>query len=219
MSICTSAPHLRSLFLAVLLLGVGTLSASQVRAQGTSEEDSIPLEKGTWALQFAAGQDFTLSPFIGSTLSAKKHTSAARAWQFGLTTKADVVFEREEDRFSDQESLEITTRYLAYPLLGDQDAETVQLFVGAGPLVSFDRSSRETEDEFGDRTRWRWGIGASGTVGAEWFVHSRISLSGAYETSLRFQQDRFVFDDRENQTENLLTFGAGFARLGVSVYF
>ena len=219
MSICTSTPRFRSLFLAVLLLGVGGLSTSQVRAQGASEEDSVPLEEGAWALQFAAGEDFTLNSFIGSTISAKKHTSAGRAWQFGLGVNTLVVSGRDEGRSRDQEGIEITTRYLAYPLLGDQDSETVQLFLGAGPLVSFDRNSIERPDEEGDETRWTWGIGASGTVGAEWFAHSRISLSGAYETSLRFQQERFVFDDRENQTENFFQLSAGRARLGVSVYF
>lgn len=219
MSICTSALHLRSLLLAVLILGIGSSSPSQVQAQVSSDEDSIPLEEGTWALQFAAGEDFTLAPFIGSTISAKKHTSAARAWQFGLGVNTSVVAGREEDRSRDREGVEVTTRYLAYPLLGDQDSETVQLFIGAGPLVSFDRTSVERPDEGGDRTRWRWGIGASGTIGAEWFAHSRISLSGAYETSLRFQQERFVFDDREDQTENVFQLSSGRARLGVSVYF
>jgi hypothetical protein len=190
-----------------------------VQAQGTSEETAIPLEEGAWALQFAAGENLTLASYIGSTISAKKHTSAARAWQFGLGVNTFVVSGGDGVRSRDQEGVQVTTRYLAYPLLGDQDSETVQLFLGAGPLASFDRNSMERTDEDGDRTRWQWGLGASGTIGAEWFVHSRISLSGTYETSLRFRQDRVVFEDRETQTENFFQLSSGRARLGVSVYF
>ena len=217
MSIYPSAPCLRVLVLAALILG--GLSASQVRAQEASGRDSIPLEEGAWALQFAAGEGLTLDPFIGSTISAKKHTSPARAWQFGVGVDTFMRSGRDGARSRDRESLEVITRYLAYPLLGDQDTETVQLFLSAGPLVSFDRNSVERPDENEDRTRWRWGIGASGTIGAEWFVRSRISLSGAYETSLRFQQERSVFDEREDQTDNLFQLSLGQARLGVSVYF
>ncbi len=219
MPICTSAPRLCSLFLAVLLLGLGTLSAPPARAQEASEEESIPFEGGAWALQFGVGRNFTLTSFTGSLISAKKHTSAARAWQFGVGANTLVTFRRGEGGSRGQEGLEVTTRYLAYPLLGDQDLETVQLFLGAGPLVSFDRNRIERPDEGEDRTTWRWGVGASGTIGAEWFVHPRISLSGTYETSLRFRQNRMVFEDRETQTENVFQLGSGRARLGVSVYF
>ncbi len=212
-----STPYFRSLFLAVFILGFGGLGMSQVQAQETSEETAIPLEEGAWALQFAAGENLTLASLIGSTISAKKHTSAARAWQFGLGVNTFVASGRNEGRSRDQGGIEITTRYLAYPLLGDQDSETVQLFLGAGPLVSFDLTSIEGTDE--DRTRWQWGLGASGTIGAEWFVHSRISLNGTYETSLRFQQHRVAFEDREDQTENFFRLSSGRARLGVSVYF
>ncbi len=216
MSIYSSAPCFRALVLAVLILG--GLSASQVRAQ-EANRDSIPLEEGAWALQFATGEDFTLAPFIGSAISAKKHTSPARAWQFGVGASTFVRSGRGEGRSRDRASFEVTTRYLAYPLLGDQDTEAIQLVLGAGPLVSFNRNSVGRPGEGDDQTVWRWGIGASGTIGAEWFVRSRISLSGAYETSLRFQHERSVFEEREDQTDNLFQLSSGRARLGVSAYF
>ena len=208
-------PPVSILGLAALLLGLGGAATPTAQAQDASDADSIPLSEEAWALQFDVRPNFfALSSFLGSTISAKRHTSAARAWQVGLTFGASVVSrETEEESSRDRQNVEVTARYLGYPLLGEQDSESIQLYLGAGPLVEFGRVSQE------GLTRTQWGVGVSGTIGAEWFVHPRISLDGAYESTLRYGRERREPEDEPSQTTNRFDLQAGGARLGVSVYF
>lgn len=207
-------PPVFILGLAALLLGLGVAATPAAQAQDASDADSIPLSEEAWALQFDVRPGLTLNSFLGSTISAKRHTSAARAWQVGLTFGASVVSrETEEEPSRDRQNVEVTARYLEYPLLGEQDSESIQLYLGAGPLVEFGRVSQE------GLTRTQWGVGVSGTIGAEWFVHPRIGLNGAYETSLRYGRERREPEDEPSQTTNRFDLQAGGARLGVSVYF
>jgi len=104
--------------------------------------------------------------------------------------------ETEEESSRDRQNVEVTARYLAYPLLGEQDSESIQLYLGAGPLVEFGRVSQE------GLTRTQWGVGVSGTIGAEWFVHPRIGLNGAYESTLRYGRERREPEDEPSQTTN-----------------
>jgi len=210
-------PLVHILGLAVLLLGIRGVATPAAQAQQSADPKPIPLREGAWALQFNVGQNFTLDSFLGSTISAKKHTSAARAWQVGLTLAAGVT-SRETDggpsRTDDQQDVAVTARYLAYPLLDEQDTESVQLYLGAGPLIEFRRANQAS------RTAWQWGVGVSGTIGAEWFVHPRISLNGAYESSLRYGRDRVEPEEAgPGRTTNRFQLRAGGARFGVSVYF
>lgn len=75
-----------------LLLGLGVAATPAAQAQDASDADSIPLSEEAWALQFDVRPNFfALSSFLGSTISAKRHTYAARARQVGLTLGASVV--------------------------------------------------------------------------------------------------------------------------------
>lgn len=208
----------------LLVFGIGVLTAPHVLAQEREEAESHALQAGAWALQFGVGENFTLNSFLGSTISGKRHVSDARAWQVGLTVGAFVFSRDEENRPRDSDSnrqnLALTVRYLSYPLLGDRPSESIQLYIGAGPELTFDR--RSTTQEFNDqeltRTSLLWGLGVSGTVGAEWFVHPHISLTAAYETVLRYTPDRF---DREETDEDQTThtfITPSRVRFGVSVY-
>ena len=209
---------LRMVGLVLLLLGLGAVATTPVWAQDSAGPEGLPLQEGVWALQFGVGQNFTLNSFLGTAISAKRHTSAARAWQVGLSLRSSVV-SRETEQVSssteDRQNVEVTARYLAYPLLGEQDSESIQLYLGAGPSIDFRRVSEEAV------TDWEWGIGVSGTIGAEWFVHPRISLDGAYQSTLRYGRERREPEDEESpsQTTNRFDLQAGGARLGVSVYF
>lgn len=209
-------PRVSILGLVALLLGLGIGVPPAVQAQDASDADSIPLNEGAWALQFDVSQNFTLNSFLGSTISAKRHVSPARAWQFGLTLRSSVVsreIEQESSSTEDRHTVEVTARYLAYPLLGEQDSESIQFYLGAGPSIDFGRAR---EEPFTD---WRWGVGVSGTIGAEWFVHPRISLDGAYQSTLRYGRERREPEDGPSQTTNRFDLRTGGARFGVSVYF
>ena len=196
----------------VVILSLGVLITTPAQAQESSGTASLPLEENAWALQFGVGENFSLDSFLGSTISAKKHTSPARAWQFGLTLDARVRL-RENDPNRDEERIQITARYIAYPLLGDQDTETIQLFLGAGPLVEFRRNHSGAQS-----SSW-WGVGVSGTIGAEWFVHPRIGLTAAYEPALRYQRLNSESENTSDISQDEFHLHAGGGSLGVSVYF
>jgi len=210
-------PPVFILGLVALLFGLGVAATPAAQAQDASDAGSIPLSEDAWALQFdVEARNLALTPFLGSTISAKRHVSPARAWQLGLTLRTSVVSretEQESSRTEDRQTVEVTVRYLAYPLLGEQDSESIQLYLGAGPSIDFRRVSEESV------TDWRLGVGVSGTIGAEWFVHPRISLDGAYESTLRYGRERREPEDGPSQTTNRFDLRAGGARLGVSVYF
>lgn len=216
-----TARSLAAVFLLLALAGPWVLGSNWAHAQERNEDPSPSLRAGAWALQFGIGQDFTLDSFLGSTISGKRHTSAARAWQVGLTLDASVRTNDEDNLGTDdQETLTVTARYLAYPLLGTQDVETVQLYLGAGPQFSFRRDSQGGREQ--SQTSTRLGIGVSGTVGAEWFVHRRISLIGAYETALLYQREALDIEqpgEDEERSSNRYSLEAGGVRFGASVYF
>lgn len=210
-----------TVLLLLCLAGPWGLGIDRAHAQERRGDRPHSLHAGTWALQFGVGENVTLDPFLGSTISGKRHTSAARAWQVGLTLDASVRSDDEEDSGTDdQETLTLTARYLAYPLLDTQDVETVQLYLGAGPQLSFQRDGGGGQGA--SQTSTRWGIGLSGTIGAEWFVHRRISLSGAYEAALLYRREQVEIErpgEDEERSSNRYALEAGGVRFGVSVYF
>lgn len=210
------------LVVTLILAGPWAMGSERVYAQNRDGQKRPPhsLRAGVWALQFGVDDDAANDSFLGSTLSGKRHTSAARAWEFGLTLDASARTGGEEDGPEDrnQETVALTAHYLAYPLLGSQDLETVQLFVGAGPRFSFRRESTGG----GFQTSTNWGIGLSGTIGAEWFIHRRVSLVGAYDSAFVYRRQHSETDaapDTEDSSANLYSLDAGGVHFGVSVYF
>jgi hypothetical protein len=192
------------------------------------------LESGAWALQFRIWPDFTLASFQGATISAKKQLSPTSAFRFGFTPDASYrTTGSEEDGEEDPRSisqntqwLSIDAQWLRYTSLRDE----VTLFYGAGPEFSFERREQTTED---DRTGFEnsdigtfIGAGVLGTVGAEWFMRSNISLTAEYQTSLRYlrevdsseaeREDRSI---ERSVTTNEVRLDARGVLFGVSVYF
>ncbi|NBC01095.1 MAG: hypothetical protein GVY15_09585 [Bacteroidetes bacterium] len=212
--------------LLLLVFGIGVLPAPHVLAQEREEAESHALQAGAWALQFSVGENFTLNSFLGSTISGKRHVSDARAWQAALTLRGRATSEEDERGSVDDgsQALDLTVRYLSYPLLGERPTETIQLYIGAGPNLMFDRRtfSRESSEQESSTDRLMWSLGVSGTVGAEWFVHPRISLSGAYETALRYRRQTIEQESEVqevDETRSTFELSPGGVRFGVSVYF
>ena len=204
-------------------LCVCLVSADSAHAQ----EADLPhaLEEGAWALQFGVGENVTLSSLLGATLSIKRHVADDRAWQVGVTLDADVnILERKRSgnaSSSDREIVAVTARYLTYPLLKNRPDDALQLFAGAGPTLRFDRSSQTNDqnEQSNTNTTTTWGAGVSGVLGAEWFVTPRISISGAYETSLLYSRESRDLAAGDDLTETVITLNARGARLSVSAYF
>ena len=214
---------LTTLFSASLLAAP---AIAQDREEGSEEEseDEPPhaLVDGAWALQFGIGSNFRLRSLDGSTLSFKRHTSAAQAWQIGVTL--DGLYSDRSDEgdnqseVTDRQTVEFTARYLVYPMLNERPLETIQLFGGAGPTVSFDRSRADLANDDTASTRSILQAGLSGVLGGEWFVRERLSLSAAYISTLVYQRHR-QRDDRRDIASDGVQLNARGVRLGMSVYF
>lgn len=215
---------LQALALVLFIISASFLPQNQLHAQETPAAHS--LRQGSWALQYGVGSDFMLGSLLGSTISFKKHISASHAWQLGLTVGASFSSEDESDgtRELDQQALALTGHYLVYPLLTDQPAETIHFFYGAGPEIAWNRSHQSTELEQGDQadTNTYWSAGISGVVGAEWFVHQRISLNATYRSVLKYARNsrstENVDVEARSQTRNTFQLHSPGVQLGVSVY-
>jgi len=213
-------------------------------AQGDRRDNSI--KKGVWALQFQITNNFTLSSFDGSVLSAKYHLSKTRALRLGLgvdlvlvdsddrvvDTRADTLSaEFSEEADSDRWGFELNLQYLFYPIPDGN----IHLFFGAGPLLGYDRVdseiTRSSIDSFSElltatNKTSSWSVGVSSVLGVEWFAAKQISILAEYGLSLRYQwiessrmnvaNDRTLTHDEERDT---FTVNASAVRFGLSVYF
>lgn len=229
---CSRAYTAAALMTLFLLSSLATAPAAAQDADSSDDEPTINemLDEGAWALQFQIGENVTLNSFQGGTISAKRHTSATRAYRFGLSLSASYIGEEEPERDQNRQSLALDAQLVQYPNT-DKD---VRLYYGGGPTASFSRRKSFREGDEKDytvtSTAVDWGVGVSGIVGAEWFVRRDISLSAEYRTDLRFERRTTDTDVEindvgvvvavsENPDLNVLRFSARGVRLGLSVYF
>ena len=215
--------------LLVLLSSFLVLSAHAQDDAAAEEQTSVP-PRGAWALQFGIDQHFTLRPFQGATVSAKKDVSETRAFRFGITLAAEFFNGAGDvERDYNQQQLSATAQWLFYT---EEDAErvgAVRLYAGAGPQAGFSRRFNATtgpEDDGArdERTSSVWSAGLSGALGVEWTLHRRIGLLAEYESSLLFRrqwdmQTSSGFPDEENESSQTgFALEAGGVRFGVAVY-
>jgi len=232
-------PRMHTSLRTTILSGIALILSATILVPSSPAQDNpepIALQDGSWALQFRIGPNFDLSSRLGSTISAKYHVSAHRAWQFGVTlagstedTEIDVAGQNTPETVGQGfQRVAVTARYLAYPLLDDAGSERVQMFVGAGPRLQFLRTTatlNEGEANEESRTNVAWGAGLSGVLGVEWFVTPRISLDAAYVTSLLYERETDSQEDARPGAEDVdattdrFRLNSGGGRLGVSVYF
>ncbi len=141
------------------------------------------LAEGAWALQFGIGDNLTLHGFEGTTVSAKHHSSAAHALRFGVSISAGYQNGRDETRSTTDVAVGLVAHFLHYPTLGRDRGGALQMYWGLGPLL--DVNLHRAPDSDGESVTERSvSVGAGGTIGAEWFVRPRISLSAEYQTGL-----------------------------------
>ena len=103
-----------SLFLILLLIGVQLVVAQEPESGTTDPAKS-------WALEFQINENFSLSSFQGSTISAKYHFSPKRAMRFGISLSGSIQ-DQELDRMrmglqennQDKLSLVVMSQYLFY---------------------------------------------------------------------------------------------------------
>lgn len=215
------------IFLLVAALHFGT---PVFAADATEMDEENSLTAGSWALQFRITENFQLSSFQGSTLSAKRHLSDGRAIRVGISLNgavADVehrtinvttdstTFESKIDE--NYQFVQLDAQYLIYP----SPAKKLTVFVGAGPLFELSRS------EASGREQWRlnkiWSFGVSVVLGVEWFATKRISFLSEYSSALTYDiqisESTSSSSDYKNEDERqALSFSYSSVKFGLSVY-
>jgi hypothetical protein len=197
--------------------------AAQAAAPAAEEakEDARPnsLYPGSWSLQFQIAENISLEPFNGMIFSVKRHFSDRSALRLGFRfdidwndaegsgtreTSTGSNEKREESEDSDYEKITIDLSYLRYVRPGSY----VNFFWGAGPLVSFSRSSRTDVDSWPSESREQnrysrsWSVGALGLIGVEWFLQEHFSFHAEYRAS-------FSYSEGYTETNSSTTFSSG----------
>jgi len=191
---------LRNLVLAALCL---TILASSI-VLGQSEEDRA-LKEGAWALQFGIGGNFTLTTIQGATLGAQYHTSGSAALRGGITLSgstsgqestvegftADTSTGSHPDKYySTDVGVSLILQRVWYMNSGDP----VHFYLALGPSVSYSINKYSRDYSSFSGPYWyhskntaestRWGIGAIGGMGVEWFANNWLSLRAEYGQGL-----------------------------------
>lgn len=171
----------------LMLVACGT----QLYGQVDSTQRDNSLTEGAWALQFSVSNNFTLSSFKGSVLSAKYQISPTRAIRFGISGEASgyrTDYPDSDPSNLDWQSFEISAAYLFY----SSPHKDIFFFWGPGPLVGLQRYHSEGSNSGVDytgsetRTNSTWTLGISTVAGVEWFatkwlsIHVEYGISGTY---------------------------------------
>lgn len=156
--------------------------ATGVSAQ-QSAVDAQSLREDTWALQFAIAQNLTLGSFSGGGISAKHHRAPGRAFRYGVSFASGYASGRDGQPDRTDAMIRLVTHFLRYPTLASDPYGDLHMYWGIGPLVGFEARRINVPDGDGDSFR-QFSLGVGGTIGAEWFVRPRISLSAEYPSAI-----------------------------------
>jgi len=176
-------------------------------------EAAHSLIDGTWALQFAIADNLTLAPFAGGVVSAKHTRADGRALRYGISASGRHTSGRGDAMDRTEGMVGLVAHFLRYPTLAHDPGGNLQMFWGVGPLARF-QHHRATQSP-GDGSTFRaLSLGASGAIGAEWFVRPRIGLTAEYQSALLAS---FLSDPAPD--EWMVHLANEGVRFGISVYF
>ncbi len=183
------------------------------------------LVDGSWSMQFRIVNDFQLSSFEGTLISAKRHFSDKSAFRFGIA--ADFSLENTDSdniaRYQDRDSYAFTLngQYIHYTSPGS----AINFYLGIGPHLHYNSSMTETEE--GNNTQktsiHTLAFGAITSYGLEYFLTRQISLICEYGAGLRYTTSRNETEangllSSETDTDEFRFFSAS-VDFGLSVYF
>lgn len=205
----------------------------------TTENNS--LTKGSWAVQFQVGSNFTLSSFENVIISLKTHFSPKLALRFGVGVNAyynDRLFDFIENYNTytgsniplNNNDLRITL--LAKMLYYFNPKSTINIFAGLGPIGTYSNSRSEyfqIEGRKTYRTYYSWDAGLNGVLGCEYFPLHFLSIFAEYSVSATYGEStekvysenyytKEVRDYYKYETKNLI-FTGNTVRMGLSLYF
>jgi hypothetical protein len=227
-----------------VFLSLFCLGQAKAQESATAEtQSSHSLYDGAKALQFRIADNFVLNNFQGAALSGKKHISNNSAIRLGFDIFFDIstldddrrVFYNDttittSDAEGNTERLVLELQYIRYV----STDKKIKFYWGTGPSFRFSNEIVETDyyDSYNDISRKlkdednSWGAGASGVLGAEWFVASYISFHSEYVMTLLYEwrkvreDDAFLEDYSHVTTKSSgLQLYASNVRFGLSLYF
>ena len=201
----------RYLDISCLVLILAAASPFTTSAQNQSA-DSTSLREGAWALQFGISSNFTLTSFQGATFAAKYQISAMSAIRGGVTisgtssdgnnTTSDIVADTNYGAVpghntTNNSSIAFVVQYLWYLA----PSGPIHLYGGLGPNFGYAHTHRYTDNSslysFNTSEYWvhsvnasgniQWSVGATGSVGVEWFAVRWLSLHADYIESVQYQ--------------------------------
>jgi len=196
---------------AFFILSFLTLCSHSTFAQA-QPADSTSLREGVWALQFGISSNFTLTSFQGTTFAAKYQLSPMSAIRGGITlsgstsTGNNTTSESVADTSygtvpgnstSNSSSVSFVLQYVWYA----PPAGPVHLNAGLGPNFGYVHSRRASDFSglynvssseiwlrtVSSSTSTQWSVGATASVGVEWFAVRWLSLHADYIEAIQYQ--------------------------------
>ena len=198
------------------------------------------LSDSSRAIQFGIGSYLSVQPFDDKSISFKTHLTATRAIRIGVSFSGSIDKGERHDRtyingltasssdISYDPTHSLSVELLAQHIWYIDTGSDVFLFLGAGPLAKYSRSEYLYTGESQLTTSWSVGVG--GTVGAEWFVHRRISVHSEYQAAAQYGSERSktvhseynnngVKTDNGDYRDNIWSLSGHKVLFGFSVYF
>ncbi len=213
-----------------------------LNAQGNDSTNSErnSLQKKSWAVQFAVGNDFQITSFQGLTFSLKYHLSTRSALRFGVGFSGELndrtVEHSEYGEPTKSIPLEINNQdvhavfsFLFYP----KPEALIKIYFGIGPRFAYSHSLHEYPNstscgDYVDTYEFSsWAAGLEGTFGAEWFpakilsIFAEYSAYGVYGKSTEDDHGFSCYSGswHDKDTSENWEFNGHTARMGLSVYF
>ncbi|NWF90599.1 MAG: hypothetical protein HXY50_14195 [Ignavibacteriaceae bacterium] len=195
---------------------------------------------GKYALQFQVAENFKLTEFQGSIISAKYNLTNALSLRFGISFNSqnhkhnqdNLILDTNEKYISDYEMDNYSVQIKPQLIYSSPIMEDVSFYWGGGFLIMYEKNTENSESSVDTlfstyvRKSSGFGYGLEAVFGVEWFVKNNISLSGEYG----FQLSHIKINTKQTRTENgsniqnnsddSYTRGQGNSvRLGISIYF
>jgi opacity protein-like surface antigen len=205
----------------------------KVYSQDTSKVNSLA---GKYALQFQIADNFQLTSFQGSVLSAKYHFTNSSALRLGISFysnsdglnefynyNADSLNAGQIDNTNGY-VVQITIQYLYYYSFPGN----INFYLGGGPLYGKSFYKDHSESIYSDTTYSSnassngWSVGVDLAAGVEWFFTSNMSLSAGYGLMYLYSTNIHA----ETQYSHTITYkfksnniNADQVKFGLSIYF
>jgi len=201
----------------------------------SKKEPVNSLSPGRWAVGFLIGGQ--VSPdYIGSlNIALKSHISRVFAIRLGVSTNLNSYDGNNlnDDRVWSYSQSNTNANIFLNFLFYTNPSKPFSFFAGVGPVYQYAerKSENNSSDIFSSSSRSfekEWSMGGFGVLGAEWFPHSRFSITAEYNFSYTIGKSHGVSTYIYNQPVRYEVYtqdmdvkrlNLNIVKLGVSAYF